>query len=274
MAQIQPKKSLGQHFLHDKNIARKIVDLLEPPDDSIVVEIGPGTGVLTDLLLQKKLTLIAVEVDTRSIDFLQIKYYDKLNKNFFLIKQDFLEFDFKSISQKYNKKVLVIGNIPYYITSPILFHLFNSSSYIEKTVMMTQKEIAEKLKAKIRTKDYGILTLACQLFGEINKIYPVPPSCFSPPPNVTSAFFSINFHLNINDNLIKEKMSVLKLIRTLFQQRRKTISNSLKLFIQNKELYNNIINNDNLIINKYLKLRPEELTLDDFLILHKLLLTF
>ena len=272
MNNISPKKSLGQHFLHDKNIAKKIVDLLSLQPGSVVLEIGPGTGVLTDFLLENDIVLYAVEVDNRSIEFLQEKYSKFLDNQLFILNQDILTVDFEKIYSKQKQKIRVIGNIPYYITSPILFHLFDNSDYLINAVLMVQKEIAMRLKANKRTKEYGILTLARELYGEIGKLYSVPASCFIPPPKVTSAFFEINFQSNINneDNKIQKK-KLLNLIKTLFEQRRKMISNSIKNYVSSSEIYLNLINSDQPQIKKYLSSRPEELSLNDYVILYNFL---
>ncbi|MGB9702512.1 MAG: 16S rRNA (adenine(1518)-N(6)/adenine(1519)-N(6))-dimethyltransferase RsmA [Candidatus Kapaibacteriota bacterium] len=272
MNHITPKKSLGQHFLHDKNIAKKIVELLSLPPGSIVLEIGPGTGVLTDFLLEKDIVLYAVEVDTRSIDILQEKYANYLNQKLFILNQDILKVNFEQIFAKHNQKLYIIGNIPYYITSPILFHLFDNADYLNNAVLMVQKEIALRLKAKPRTKDYGILTLAREIFGEMGKIYTVPASCFLPPPKVTSAFFEINFRSPsiLKDNQLQKK-KLINLIRTLFEQRRKMISNSIKNYVSSSEIYQNLINCQEPQIKKYLSARPEELSLNDYVILYNFL---
>lgn len=272
MNHITPKKSLGQHFLHDKNIAKKIVELLSLPPGSIVLEIGPGTGVLTDFLLEKDIVLYAVEVDTRSIDILQEKYANYLNHQLFILNQDILKVNFDQIFATYNQKLHVIGNIPYYITSPILFHLFDNADYLNNAVLMVQKEIALRLRAKPRTKDYGILTLAREIFGEMGKIYTVPASCFLPPPKVTSAFFEIIFRSPsiLKDNQVQKK-KLINLIRTLFEQRRKMISNSIKNYVSSSEIYQNLVNCQELQIKKYLSSRPEELSLNDYVILYNFL---
>lgn len=271
MEKIAPKKSLGQHFLHDKNIAKKIVELLDPPDGSLVLEIGPGTGVLTELLLEKKITLLASEIDTRSVEVLKKQFSKYYGKNFIIFEEDFLKMDLTKLSEKYGQKIYVIGNIPYYITSPILFHLFDHSDFLVKSVIMVQKEIAVRLRAKERTKEYGILSLGMQLHGKIGKVYDVPASCFIPHPKVTSAFFAIDY-FGTNEGIVPSEIrkDVHKLVRSAFQQRRKKVSNSIKNFIAMHnlnigELPENII--------KYYNQRPEELSLQDFLILYNFLIT-
>lgn len=268
---ISPKKSLGQHFLHDKNIARKIVDLLDVPDNSLVLEIGSGTGILTEFLLMKNITLISVEIDSRSVEILKKNYSQFYGKNLFILEEDFLKIDLKSIYEKYGKKIYIIGNIPYYITSPILFHLFESSDYLVKSVLMVQKEIARRLKAKERTKEYGILSLGLQSCGKIGKVYDVPASCFVPPPNVTSSFFEINFH-DESEGIVRSDLrkNVHKLIRITFQQRRKKLSNCLKNYNSSRNIQITEIPEN---IEKYFNQRPEELSLADFLILYQFLET-
>lgn len=269
MDKIAPKKSLGQHFLHDKNIARKITELLEVPDDSVVLEIGSGTGILTELLLEKNITLISSEIDSRSIEILKSKFNEKINKNYFIYEEDFLKLNLKKISEKYSKKIYIIGNIPYYITSPILFHIFDNSDFVKRSVLMVQKEIAHRLRAKERTKEYGILTLGLQLHGKIGKLHDVPPSCFVPPPKVTSSFFAVDY-FNEDEGEVQSNIrkDVHKLIRSAFQQRRKKISNSLKNYISSHSIELNDLPDN---IKKYFNQRPEELSLKDYLILYNYL---
>lgn len=269
MEKISPKKSLGQHFLHDKNIARKIVELLNPPEDSLVLEIGSGTGILTEFLLEKNITLLSVEIDDRSVEILKQKFAQFLGKNLKILEKDFLKIDLREIAEVYGKKIYIIGNIPYYITSPILFHIFEYSEYIMKSVLMVQKEIAQRLKAKERTKDYGILSLGLQIHGKIGKTYDVPPSCFLPPPKVVSSFFEINyFEENESTIPLELRKKIHQLIRSAFQQRRKKLSNSLKNYINaNQIILKDIPENINIYLNK----RPEELSLKDFLILYNFL---
>lgn len=262
LEKITPKKSLGQHFLHDKNIARNIVELLDVPDNALVLEIGSGTGVLTDFLLAKNIQLISVEIDHRSVEILQQKYSDFLGKNYFIYENDFLKIDLRKISEEFGKKIYVIGNIPYYITSPILFHLFDYSDYLVKSVLMVQKEIAQRLKAKQRTKDYGILSLALQNYGKISKVHDVPASCFLPPPKVTSAYFDIVFHKE-NEGIVPSEFrkKVHRMIRIAFQQRRKKLSNCLKSYFSSENIDFNDLPES---IEKYFSQRPEELSLQEF----------
>lgn len=261
-----PKKSLGQHFLHDKNIAKKIVELLNPPAGSLVLEIGSGTGVLTDFLLKLDINLVSVEIDERSVTFLKEKYADKLNKNFFIYDKDFLKLNLNEISEKFEKKIYVIGNIPYYITTPILFHLYEYSASIVKSVIMVQKEIGQRLRAKERTKEYGILTLGLQLYGKIGKLYDVPASCFLPQPKVKSCFFEINYYAE-NEGLvpIDLRKKVHELVRFAFQQRRKKLSNSLKSYFALKNIQ---LESKTGKITEYFNKRPEELLIEDYLFLY------
>ena len=264
---IQPKKSLGQNFLKDKNIASKIVNSLNCENNDNVVEIGPGTGALTDLLLKLPIKLTGVEIDKKAIEILNKKYSQKYT-NFNLIHSDILKFslnDIKTDSEKIeNQGFKVIGNIPYYLSSEIFFWLFEQKHLIKKSILMVQKEVAKRLSAAPRTKDYGILTVATNLIGSSKILFDVSPTCFFPQPKVTSSIIEINF---TNNNIeTSEFKSIMKLVRAAFNQRRKTLRNSLTNYI-----------NDNIKLNlndvvaaaeksgiDYFHKRAEELSSEDF----------
>ena len=276
---IAPKKSLGQNFLTDGNIARKIVDALDCKDGDTVVEIGPGTGVLTEYLAEMKINLFAVEIDQRAVEVLKTKYRNDAYPNLKIIHSDIRDFDFSSIVG--GNKIKVIGNIPYYMSSEILFKLFNSSTQISKAIIMLQKEVAKRLNAKLRTKDYGILTVNLQFTGESKILFDVPPSCFYPQPKVTSSIIEINFDSEKFNNYcdlisrdgepedkIKVYLSFKEFIRAAFSQRRKVLRNSLKDYIAQK--YNREISPDIREMDYFCK-RAEELTIEDFLKLYNII---
>ncbi len=229
----KPKKFLGQNFLVDENIAKKIVSSLEIKPDDIVIEIGPGQGVLTKYISAQTDKLIAVELDRSIHEKLSAEYSGKAK----IIHKDFLKFDLEkdineildvSISGK--MKVKVIGNIPYNITTEILFRLFDSAEIMESAVLMMQKEVAKRLTAQPNTKDYGILAVQTQFSSAPKILFNVPPTAFFPKPNVESSI--VRFSFNENKYRVADKQLFKSLVRNSFSQRRKTMKNSLRNFCE------------------------------------------
>lgn len=245
---IKAKKSLGQNFLIDKNIISNIVTSLNINKEDTVIEIGPGTGLMTEKILEFTENLIVVEIDNRATKVLQSKFGNKIK----IIEGDFLDFDFSSLNIK-KSNLKVIGNIPYYITGDIFFKLFYNTNYIHCFVLTIQKEVAQRLVAPINTKEYGILTLAANYCGNPKILFDISANCFTPKPKVTSS--AIQIILNNSFDLDKFK-SFMKIIKTAFNQRRKKISNSLK---------NIVFEKDNDFWNKVKDLRAENLTINDYL---------
>ena len=260
MKHIKPIKSLGQNFLIDKNIALKTVNALEIKPDDYIFEIGPGEGSLTQLILAQTENLTVIEIDRRAVDLLKLKF-NKLD----IVFDDFLKIDFDKLVSKANQKqIKVIGNIPYYISSEIFFKLFENSDKISKVILTIQKELAQRLSAKQKTKEYGILTIAMQLCGKSKLLFDVSADCFYPKPNVTSAVIEFTFD-NENFDAMYFK-NIMKFIRASFNQRRKKLSNSLSSYFSNmnngKEVF--IAIKEHPIYSKFLDKRAEELTKDDF----------
>jgi len=257
---VSPKKSLGQNFLIDINIAKKIVSSLLLKEKDFVVEIGPGKGILTQLLLQYPITYLGIELDRSLSSFLE-KFE---GENFKIIFADFLEFKEKEWTEKYKSKIILLGNIPYNLTSEILFKLIDNRKYYLKAVLMVQKEVANRLIAEPRTKDYGILTVLLQLFAWVEKLFDVPPQCFFPSPKV----YSTVIRLEINENMINYKNYEMmkKIIRLAFNQRRKTLLNSLfkRMGINIEIIYNDAF------LSEISSKRAEELSPEDFLNLTEL----
>ena len=245
---IRAKKHLGQHFLCDENIAKRIVDaLLEVNGNTQVIEIGPGTGVLTKYLIPElKNNFIAMDVDRDSIAFLKNHYPNIQNK---FILGDFLESDLdKIISGKFN----VIGNFPYNISSQILFKVLECKNNVDVVVGMFQKEVAQRLAEKPGTKTYGILSVLLQAFYDIEYLFTVHENVFSPPPKVKSAV--IRLQRNKTKQLNCDEKLFVKVVKTTFNQRRKTIRNSIKPLLQI----------DDSKLSPMFKLRPERLGVEDF----------
>jgi 16S rRNA (adenine1518-N6/adenine1519-N6)-dimethyltransferase len=233
---IAPKKSLGQNFLIDKNIARKIVESIGIEQGDHVVEIGPGEGALTGMLLEYPATLTAIDMDERAIALLQEKFLSALVEHRFALRLgDFLKTPFLHLmrsenglqsgsARETNNLVRMVGNIPYYITSDILFRLFEHGNFIQRAVIMMQKEVAERIVAKPRTKEYGVLSVATALVAQARIVTHVSPHCFFPKPNVTSSVVQFDF---IHGTAQETFRKVQPLVRMAFNQRRKVLSNAL-----------------------------------------------
>jgi 16S rRNA (adenine1518-N6/adenine1519-N6)-dimethyltransferase len=243
---VKAKKHLGQHFLKDKEIARKIAESLNLETTTSVLEIGPGTGVLTQfLLLDKNIELTAIELDHESVVFLKEEFC-QLN----VIEGDFLKLDLKSI---FNSRFCVIGNFPYNISSQIFFKMLDNKDDIPCLVGMIQKEVAERIAAPPGSKTYGILSVLLQAYYTIEYLFTVHEHVFDPPPKVKSAVIRLvrNKVLSIDCD---EKLFKL-VVKTAFNQRRKTLRNSLK----------SIMEKDNSVCsNPIFDLRPEQLDVQAF----------
>jgi 16S rRNA (adenine1518-N6/adenine1519-N6)-dimethyltransferase len=218
---VRAKKHLGQHFLTDANIARNIVDaLLEKDPNTPVLEIGPGTGVLTNHLLERVPRFVALDVDRDSIDFLKRKYPAHSDK---FILSDFLEHDLSAIS---DEKFNVIGNFPYNISSQIFFRVLDFKDRVPMLVGMFQKEVAERVAEPPGSKAYGILSVLLQAFYDIEYLFTVHEQVFNPPPKVKSAV--IRLTRNKVDKLPCDEVLFKRIVKTTFNQRRKTIRNSIR----------------------------------------------
>ncbi len=217
---IKAKKSLGQHFLTDRNIISKIYNSIDAKPDQQLIEIGPGTGALTEFLYSKYPGLSVVEIDKRAIELLEQKY-PGLN----IVAEDVLKVDWNTLIDLKKGKGVVIGNLPYYISSPILFSVLDERHLFDKAYFMIQKEVAQRIVSEPNTKDYGILSVQCQLMSEPQILFHVSPHSFSPPPKVESSVIELTFK---NRELGCKMANLKKVVRTAFNQRRKKLSNALK----------------------------------------------
>lgn len=243
---VKPKKNLGQHFLKDQNIACKIVDSLGTKTVD-VLEIGPGMGVLTRYLLERKeLTVHAIEIDKESVEFLQ-KNYPELSER--LYAENFLKFDLLS---HFNGNFSIIGNFPYNISSQIFFRVFDYRNYIPEVVGMVQKEMAERISSGHGSKKYGILSVLLQVFYSIEYLFTVSEHVFIPPPKVKSAV--IRLTRNQRQTLPCDEKLFVYVLKTAFNQRRKMLRNSLKEFGENIPL-------------QFAEKRPEHLSVNDYILL-------
>ena len=218
---IRPRKSLGQNFLVDPNTIRKIVSSVQAPPDAPVVEIGPGTGAMTGLLMDKYSRYIGIEIDRRAVDHLRENFPDVR-----IIHQDVLQTDWSELAEEAGRPLYVVGNLPYYITSQILFSLISARSIIREGVLMMQLEVAQRLVAEPRTKAYGILSVMTQLYSRPELLFRVSPNVFVPRPDVMSAVVRLSFTIDEPQEAIPYD-SVRRVVRTAFNQRRKTLRNSL-----------------------------------------------
>ncbi|NOZ34689.1 MAG: 16S rRNA (adenine(1518)-N(6)/adenine(1519)-N(6))-dimethyltransferase RsmA [Chlorobi bacterium] len=252
MIMVKPKKYLGQHFLKDKNIAEKIVNALSANGINDVLEIGAGTGILTEFLLKKDINLFVIEIDTESIDYLKQHFFELKER---LLSEDFLKF---KLSGFFKNDIALIGNFPYNISSQIVFKILENKHIVKEAVGMFQKEVAERICASPGNKTYGIISVLTQAYYEAEYLFTVSEKVFYPPPKVKSGVIRLlrkdSVNLNCDDVLFK------KVVKTGFNQRRKTLRNSLKSLTHN-------IETENVIFNK----RPEQLSVEEFVELTRII---
>lgn len=252
MQQVRAKKALGQHFLKDLSVAKAISDSLVLDSRMPVLEIGPGTGVLTQFLLQNPLfDLTAIELDRESVEYLKINF-----PNLHLIYGDFLRLDLDDLYP--NQKFCIIGNYPYNISSQIFFKVLEHKNSIPYCVGMIQKEVAERIASKPGKKAYGILSVLLQAYYNIEYLFTVDEYVFLPPPKVKSAVIRLTRNnrqsLDCNEELFKI------VVKTSFNQRRKQLRNSLQSLIGKEKTANSIFDK-----------RPEQLSVEEFVKLTNLI---
>lgn len=216
-----PLKRFGQNYLRDENIVRKIIAEISPASDETIIEIGSGEGVLTSHLLEKTKNLVAVEIDKRNIQLLKQKF-----PNLNLIEGDFLKLDLAKIERQNEKTLRIVGNIPYNITSPIIFKMIENREIISDSVLMIQFEVAQRIIAKPGGKDYGILSVIAQHFADVQLCFKVSPNVFYPRPKVFSAVVHLRF--NDSDSNKSEDEIFIQIVKAAFGNRRKMLSNSFK----------------------------------------------
>lgn len=245
---VKAKKHLGQHFLTDENIAQKIANTLTQNGYKNILEIGPGMGVLTKYLLKKPLTTYVIEIDNESVEYLQTHYLNLAPR---IISKDFLKINLSDYFE--DNQIAIIGNFPYNISTQIVFKTLENRNQIPEFTGMFQKEVAQRIAEKEGSKVYGILSVLTQAFYNVEYLFTVPPTVFNPPPKVDSGVIRLirkeNFSLPVNEKLF------FKVVKTAFQQRRKTLRNSLKLF--------NL--SDNLREDSIFAKRPEQLSVQEFI---------
>ena len=252
MKTVNPKKKFGQNFLKDISIANQIVSLISVEKTKTIIEVGPGMGILTrEILKIDKINKKFIELDIECCDYL-LNNFSEIKKD--LINDDFLKFDIK----KYNPPVTIIGNFPYNISSQILFKVFENKEIIYEMIGMFQYEVAERICSNKGTKKYGILSVLIQAFFSVELLIKIKSESFNPPPKVTSAVIRI---IKVRDNIDCDEILFKHIIKSAFNQRRKTLRNSLKSFKKIENI------KEHSIFDK----RAEELDVDDYIFLTNLL---
>ena len=256
---VKAKKHLGQHFLIDESIAKNIADALKGNGYKHILEIGPGMGVLTKYLLQKKSKLTVMELDRESVAYLHETFplehikLDTTKKHFEIIEGDFLK---KNIQEVFNKEqVAIIGNFPYNISTQIVFKAIENREFVPEFAGMFQKEVAKRIAEKEGSKVYGILSVLTQAFFDVEYLFTVPPAVFDPPPKVDSGV--IRFTRKENYTLPVDEKLFFRVVKTAFNQRRRMLRSSLKSF--------NL--SDTLKADPIFTKRPEQLSVTAFILL-------
>ena len=245
---VKAKKHLGQHFLTDQNIAKKIADSLSGENYDDVLEIGPGMGILTKYLLEKDYTTHVIEIDTESVEYLKVHY---LNLSDRIISKDFLKLNLDDFFGK--KQLAIIGNFPYNISSQIVFKTLENKHRVPEFSGMFQKEVAKRIAEGPGSKVYGIISVLTQAFYDVEYLFTVPPSVFNPPPKVDSGVIRLirkeNYTLPVDEKLF------FKVVKTAFNQRRKMLRSSLKSLNLSDKLREDAI----------FAQRPEQLSVQEFI---------
>ncbi len=249
MENVSPLKRFGQNYLRDNNILNKIIDEIYPSEKDLIVEIGPGTGALTSRLAESDAEIVGVEIDKRVKEdltekFPSIKFYN----------EDFLKMDLSRIFSSGDRKLRIVGNIPYNLTSPIIFKLLENVNIVYDAVFMVQNEVAKRITSSPGSKDYGILSVLLHYFSEVKYCFKVSPNVFFPKPKVYSAVI----HIFIKESALNEeiKKTFIKVVKASFGKRRKTLKNSL-----GDSIFKDI---DFSASGVDLTLRAEQLNINDF----------
>ena len=255
------KKNFGQNFLVDERVLGKIVSSAEISKDDVVIEVGPGIGTLTQALAKEAYKVVAIEIDTTLVPILGelLSDFDNIE----IINEDILKVDVNAIAEKYpDKKIKMVANLPYYITTPIIMNVLENHIPVESITVMIQKEVAYRMKAQPSTKDYGSLSLAVQYYCEPYLVANVPQNCFMPRPNVDSAVIKLTVMDKPKVQVNNEKF-MFEFIKAAFSQRRKTLVNcifSSGLLTLSKDEIGKMLNG----LGYDERVRGESLTLEDY----------
>ena len=252
---VAPKQSLGQNFLIDDNIAGNIVRDMHLSPEDIVIEIGPGQGALTKHLAGKVRHLIAVEIDDRVIHDLKVSLP---SSSVDILHEDFLETPLSELYGRFQRRLRIVGNIPYHMTSAILFKVFEEHAVVQDLTMMVQREVAQRLVAVPSTKAYGILAVFARFYGTPKMLFPVSPNCFYPKPKVISSLLQIVLHAKLPYTV--DTLLFGEIVRTTFGKRRKTLRNSLQYLGRDPTIVKEITGSG----MPWLDRRPEQLHIEDF----------
>ncbi len=251
MKQVRPKKNLGQHFLTDLSIAKRIADTVDEPYDTIpVLEVGPGMGVMTQYLVEKPRPFKVVEIDRESVAYLN-EHFPMLREN--ILGEDFLRMDLRNVFD--GQQFVLTGNYPYDISSQIFFKMLDNRDLIPCCTGMIQREVALRIASKPGTKAYGILSVLIQAWYDVEYLFTVEPSVFNPPPKVQSAVIRMTRnkvkHLNCDEDLFK------RVVKTVFNQRRKMLRVSLRQILS-QDVQSSVFD------SQFATKRPEQLTIPEF----------
>jgi 16S rRNA (adenine1518-N6/adenine1519-N6)-dimethyltransferase len=257
------KPKLGQNFLHDANAIQRIVAALGDCSASTVIEIGPGNGALTRTLVARAGHVLAIELDDDLAARLRTQFP---TERVTIIHEDVLQFDFSSAATAANERLPIIGNLPYYITSPILLKLAGSHASLDRAVLMMQREVADRIVASPGSRDYGSLSVTVQMYGPAERLFTLPPSAFSPPPEVHSTVVRWRFAPRFSELRVDEA-GFLAFLRQAFAQKRKTLANNLRAAGISAESVQRALN----VAEVGSRTRAEELSLEQFAALHKAL---
>ena len=247
------RKRFGQHFLHDYFILQKMICAVNPKKTDTLVEIGPGYGALTDYLMLECDKLALVEIDRDLVAFLREKYHQK--KNIIILQEDALQFDFSTL--KTDTLLRIIGNLPYNISTPLLFDLFPQINHIQDMHFMLQKEVVMRITASVGSSHYGRLSVMAQYFCDNTYLFTIFPKAFTPSPRVESAVIRMTPHRNLTSTTTTAKNvdQLSRVVREAFSYRRKTVGNALKKLLNESQWS---------LVEINPQLRPQELTVEHF----------
>jgi 16S rRNA (adenine1518-N6/adenine1519-N6)-dimethyltransferase len=218
------RPKLGQNFLHDPQAIQQIVAALGDCSGRTVVEIGPGRGAVTRVLAPRAGRVLAVELDAEFASRLRTEF---VSEHVTILQEDVLGFDFAAASRAAGQRLMVVGNLPYYITSPILLKLAACHDVLDRAVLMMQREVADRVAGEPGSRDYGLLSVTVQLYGPVEKVFTLPPGAFSPPPSIHSTVVRWQFAPRIAELQVDES-AFLRFLRLAFAQKRKTLANNLR----------------------------------------------
>lgn len=257
-SQHKARKRFGQNFLIDHGVIREIVRAIHPHKDDVIVEIGPGKGAITQLLADACNNLNVIELDRDLVPWLQVKF--EKHPNFQLFQADALQFDFAELINN-DRPLRIVGNLPYNISTPLIFHLLTYANRVQDMHFMLQKEVVKRMAAQPGESAYGRLGIMVQYYCAVEDLFEVPPTSFDPAPKVDSAIVRLTPYAQL-PHIANNVKTLETLVNVAFQQRRKTLRNSLKQLLTQEQL-------ENLPVD--LSLRPEEISLPEYVAMSNLL---